>query len=351
MSNANRIFSDVADATVLPKIVRIKENLYAVAFVLMKLLPAKFILQSATDDGLINDETVVLESTSGTFGLALALVCNQQRRRFIMVSDPAVDAPLKRRLEDLGAEVEICPKPAARGGYQRARLERLRQYQEEHRNHFWPAQYKNPRNPGAYSLLAELLLEHFGNIDCLVGTVGSGGSMCGTSTYLRTVNPNLHTIGVDTHNSVLFGRPDGPRVIRGLGNSLMPPNLSHTAFDDIHWLNGAEMILATRLLHRRHGMFCGPTSGAAYQVALHHAERHPSQTVVFLCPDEGYRYQDTVYNDQWLESSGLLLGGLPEAPKTTDLPAAAPDVWSHINWNRRTLPEVLGHASPVEVAV
>jgi cysteine synthase A len=77
--------------------------------------------------------------------------------------------------------------------------------------------------------------------------------VCGTSRALRARFPALHTIGVDTHGSVLFGLPDeGKRLLRGLGNSLMPKNVDHTAFDEIHWVRGEEGFRATRELHRRH---------------------------------------------------------------------------------------------------
>jgi len=243
---------------------------------------------------------------------------------------------------DLRATIDICDKPEPIGGYQRARLNRLEYYREKYPNHYWPKQYKNPKNPGAYAALAELLLARLGNVYCLVGTAGSGGSMCGTSRFLRTVNRDLHAIGIDTHNSILFGRPDGHRVIRGLGNSLMPPNLDHSVFDEIHWLNAQETILATRELHRETGLFMGPTSGAAYQVAKHYASENRSKSVVFICADEGYRYMDTVFNNSWIEKNGLALDEIDYDPVCLQHPMDDVADWAFLNWGRRELVEVTG---------
>lgn len=330
------------DAVELPRLVRLGTNIYGAAFFLMKLLPARFIIEKARKEGRIRPDEPVIETTSGTFGLALAMLCNHYHYRLILVSDPAIDPPLRRRLEDLGATVEIVEQPASVGGYQGARLARMAQLQAQYPDHFWPSQYDNSYNPGAYAPLAELLVEAIGHIDCLVGTVGSGGSMCGTSTYLRVLFPHLYTVGVDTHGSVLFGQPDQKRILRGLGNSLMPKNVDHTVFDEVHWVGAAEGFLATRELHRQYGLYMGPTSGTAYFVARWWAQQHPDTTVVVLFPDEGYRYQETVYNDEWLRAQRLTRSALPEAPHLTDHPHATESDWSYYRWSRRTYEQVLG---------
>ena len=329
------------DAIELPRIIRLGGNLYGAAFTLMKLLPARFILDRAEDAGLLRPGSTVIETTSGTFGLALAMLCALRGYRLILVSDPAIDEPLKRRLEDLGTRVEIVREPAAVGGFQRARLDRLAELQAEHPGHFCPNQYGNPHNPGAYSSVAELLAEAIGHIDCLVGSVGSGGSVCGTSEYLRLLFPRLKVVGVDTNGSVLFGQPDRPRLLRGLGNSLMPQNLNHAAFDEVHWVGAAEAFHATRVLHRRHALYMGGTSGAAYLVARWWAEQNPDANVVVLLPDEGHRYQNTIYDGAWLRDNGLGLSGLPEGPVTVDSPLGAERNWSSLPWGRRTFSEVM----------
>jgi cysteine synthase A len=336
--------STITNAIELPRLVRLEEGLFAASFALMKLLPARFMLDRARDAGLIRPGSVIIETTSGTLGLALAMICALRDYRLILVSDPAIDPQLKNRLKHLGSRVEIVSEPAAVGGYQRARLDRLAKCQAEYPDHFWPSQYDNAHNPGAYAPVAELISETLGEIDCLVGTVGSGGSMCGTSSYLRLLYPHLYVVGVDTVNSVLFGQPDGKRALRGLGNSLMPPNLDHTHFDEVHWVSAAEAFHVTRYLHSNYALFHGGTSGAAYLVARWWARKNPGAKVVLLLPDEGYRYQQTIYDDDWLRSNNLLLAEFPGEATLVDHPEKAGPGWSRFIWRRRTYEQVMGRA-------
>lgn len=333
----------IVEALESPSLVELGPGLVAAAFSLMKLMPARFMLDRARSRGVLAPGSMVVETTSGTFGLALAILCNLQGYRLHLVSDPAVDPILHQRLTDLGAKVDIVTQPAPVGGLQRARLDRLDEVRAENPCHFWPRQYTNPDNPASYAGLAELLAESIGRIDCLVGTVGSGGSMCGTSTFLRQQFPQLVAIGVDTHGSVLFGLPDeGKRMLRGLGNSLMPSNLDHRVFDEVHWVTAAEAFLATRQLHRQHALFTGPTSGAAYMVARWWIERNPGARVVVLLPDEGYRYQETVYDDRWLQANGVALEALPAQPLPIEDQARLPRCWTCFRWARRSYLEVVG---------
>lgn len=339
-----QIVSTITNAIELPRLVRLDEGLFAASFSLMKLLPARFMLDRARDAGLIHPGSVIIETTSGTLGLALAMICAVRDNRLILVSDPAIDCQLKSRLEQLGSRVELVSEPAPIGGYQRARLDCLARLQVENPDHFWPSQYDNAHNPGAYAPVAELIAETLGEIDCLVGTVGSGGSVCGTSSYLRLLYPHLHVVGVDTPGSVLFGQPDGKRALRGLGNSLMPRNLDHSDFDEIHWVSAAEAFHATRYLHSNYALFHGGTSGAAYLVASWWSRKNPGAKVVVLLPDEGYRYQQTIYNDDWLRANDLWLTGFPENARLVNHPEKAGPEWSRFIWRRRTYEQVMQRA-------
>jgi S-sulfo-L-cysteine synthase (3-phospho-L-serine-dependent) len=336
------INATVVDAIVLPRIVRLRDNLLGLAFPLMKLLPARFIIRKAQQEGALAPGALIAETTSGTFGLALAIVGRLQGHPVTLVSDPAIDAPLRRRLEDLGATVHIVREPGPTGGFQRARLDLLERVLAETPGSFCPRQYSNPHNPESYAPCAEQLLHAAGAIDCLIGTVGSGGSMCGLSSYLRLLLPELTAIGVDTHGSVIFGQSDGGagRLLRGLGNSLMPPNVDHTTFDWVHWVGAADAFLATRRLHQEHALFMGPTSGAAYLVADWWARTHPDELVAVVFPDEGYRYQDTVYDDAWLEAKHVRLDALPHAPVEWDRPYDGHQAWSCYRWGRRPLADI-----------
>lgn len=321
-----------------PRIVPLAENLHAAQFRLMKLLPARFILDRAEERGLLKRGSHIVETSSGTFALALAMVSVERGYTLTIVSATSLmDAPFRERLEQLGVSV-ILVEDENRTGNQAGRLAALHRVLGSRPNAYWPRQYDNPENPAAYSRLAEILVEEVGRIDCLVGCVGSGGSLCGTATYLRRLFPGLRAIAVDTHNSVLFGHSAGPRLLRGLGNSIMPKNLDHTLIDEVHWVGAFQAFAATRDLYRHHAMFVGPTSGAAHLVADWFARTHPNDTVAVILPDEGYRYQSTVYSDGWLKN----LEGWPSArraapSKLLHIAPASEDAWAHIEWSRRRL--------------
>ncbi len=335
------VFPSILEAELNPDLVQLGPNLIAVNFFLNKIIPACHVLERARAAGLLAPGGLVVESTSGSFGLALAMVARLRGYRLTMVSDPVVDDRLRRRLEELGARVELVTQPAARGGLQEARLQRVRAILHESPGAYWPQQYDNPWNLDAYTAIAQALADTLGPIDCLVGTVGSGGSVCGMGRELRRRNSRLRLVGVDTLGSVLFGQPDGVRLLRGLGNSIMPRILDHAAFQEVHWVSAGEGFRMTRELHASTALFRGPTSGAAYLVARWWAQRHPDARVVVLLPDEGHRYDLTVYNDDWLRDHGVLQSSLPDEPRLVAHPEEARSSWSYLRWNGRTLKQVL----------
>jgi len=334
-----------------PALIHLTHNLVAAAFPLMKIYPAWRCLETATAQGLVNPSTIVVESSSGTMALGLAIVCRWTQKKLVVVSDYACDVLTQTKLKDLGAVVEIVPGPAAVCGYQRARLDRLHDIRATSKNCWWVNQYDNCGNAESYSDFAAQLIESLGRVDCLVGTVGSGGSVCGTAQFLRTRFPKLVVIGVDTLRSVLFGQPDGPRPLRGLGNSLYPKNLDHTAFDEVHWVTAAEAYTATRLLHQQAALFRGGTSGAAWLVAKHWADQHPGLRTVCLFPDDGYRYLDSIYNDRYMQENHFLLSSLPSAPREVEDPRQAGPCWSFMKWGRRALGSVVAVSSAAEASM
>jgi cysteine synthase A len=336
------ITASVVDALALPRLVWLRPNLVGLAFPLLKLLPARYIVRKAREEGELGAGAPIAETSSGTFGLALAMVARLQGHPLGLVSDPTIEPPLKRRLEDLGATVHIVRDPGTSGSWQRARLEFLDELLAAAPGTFCPRQYSNPHNPGSYAPCAEQLAHAAGAVDCLVGPVGSGGSLCGIASYLRCLFPELSVIAVDAHRSVIFGQSDARRPLKGIGNSLVPPNVDHAAVDRVHWVGAAEAFRATRELHRRHALFMGPTSGAAYLVADWWARENPDSLTAVVLPDEGYRYQDTVYDDLWLAEKGLRLEALPRRPVEWDHPHDGSDPWSFYRWNRQAYAAVTG---------
>lgn len=323
----------------LPRISRLAPNYCAAAFFVMKLLPARAILDAARAEGKLRPGDEVFESTSGTFGLALALLAPDYGYRLTLVSDPVIDPLLEARFREMGVRLEIVHNKIA-GGYQLARLERLRELMANSPRSFFTSQYHNPLNAQSYGVVADHLVAQLGAFDVLVGTVGSGGSMSGTARRLRQLLPEVRIVGVDTHRSVVFGQPNGERRLRGLGNSLIPSNVDHTMFDEIHWVGAGDAYLATRRLHAEHGLYQGGTSGAAHLVADWIARANPNLKVVTLFPDDGTRYQSTIYNDEWLKALPDWTGKLPDAPQTIHMPEENMTSWARMEWARRTLVEV-----------
>src|SRR5688500_16844280 len=135
------IHPTIAEAIELPRLVALGYNRFGAAFNLMKLLPARHILDRAREERLLHPESVIIETTSGTFGLALAILSALRGYKLIIVSDPVIDEPLQRRLEDLGAVVDIVEHPAPIGGPEQPRRRRVAERDAQHRAHLWPSQH------------------------------------------------------------------------------------------------------------------------------------------------------------------------------------------------------------------
>lgn len=324
-----------------PAFVRLSAGLAAAVFPLMKVYPAFECVRDADEAGRIDRSTLIVESSSGTMALGLALVCRWAGYSLAVVGDASCDALVRLRLRELGASLE-CVTADSHHNLQRARLAKVAELCAAHPRSWWVNQYDNPANGRAYARFVQQAAAALDRIDCVVGTVGSGGSMCGTVAALRERSPHLIAIGVDTYGSVLFGQENRPRVLRGLGNSLMPGNLDHQAFDEVHWVTAAEAYTATRLLHRTTGLFRGGTSGACWLVAQHWAARHPRARTLCLFADDGHRYVDSIYDDAYLAQERLWLDALPTAPVEVESPRDAGPRWTFMHWGRRPYEEVTG---------
>lgn len=278
----------------------------------MKDRVARQVVREARHNGLLAAGAPIIESSSGTMALGLALTGRLLGHPVHIVTDPRIDAITLSKLRSLGCSVHVVEAMTA-NGWQSARLERLAELRAEFPQAFWPRQYSNPQNPLAYAGLAQELVADLDRIDVLVAAVGSGGSLCGTARALRRAlrstgrGDQLRVVGVDAVGSVLFSQPDRPdRKQSGIGNSLIPSNLDYAQIDEIHWLNDREAFTATRDLARDEGVFAGNSSGSVYQVLryLGHTAA-PGTRVIGIFPDRGDRYVDSVYDDDYWARSGL----------------------------------------------
>ena len=160
--------------------------------------------------------------------------------------------------------------------------------------------------------------------------------MCGISEYLINISQNYKIVGVDTFGSILFGLPSSIRLLRGLGNSILPANLLHNYFDEIHWINHENAYLSTLELYKRFGLFRGPTSGACYHIANWLSQRNNERKYLFLSPDSGYRYINSVYNSK--DEKNWIKNNEPNILNSIKEPG---DTWSCYTWNKKELSEIL----------
>ncbi|QYC41610.1 putative siderophore biosynthesis protein SbnA [Nonomuraea coxensis DSM 45129] len=300
----------------------------------MKDRVAKQSILAARADGTLREGGLVVESSSGTLAMGVALVGGYLGHPVHIVTDPRMDAITKAKLAALGATLDVVPAMTA-NGWQSARLERLRAVMAANPGAFWPRQYDNPQNPAAYEALAAELTAELPRVDVLVGPVGSGGSLCGTARALRRANPGLRVVAVDAAGSVIFGQPDEPRRLQsGLGNSLVPANVDFSVIDEVHWLSDREAFAATLELAARETVFAGNSSGSAYVVARWLAARlGPSATVVVIFPDRGDRYAHTIYDPAYRAAHGLTDLRPPVAPRRIGLADTA-ESWSYATLGR-----------------
>ncbi|WP_018431284.1 PLP-dependent cysteine synthase family protein [Hoeflea sp. 108] len=336
------IDADYFRALETPRMARLADNLVGAAFPLMKLMPARFILDRAEAAGELKSGAHVVETTSGTFGMAVALLTAARGYRLTLVTASSLmDPKYQARLQRLGSEVIALDDPRGDGN-QTGRLESLNTILRKETDAFWTRQYDSDGNWLAYARLADLFVRAMGQIDCLVGCIGTGGSLCGTGTFLRSVFPDLKIIGVDTHRSILFGQPLGKRVLRGLGNSVLPRNVRHELIDEIHWVGAYPAFHAAHRLFRQHGMFMGPTSGAAALVGQWVSKTSPDARVAVILPDEGHRHADTVYSDIWLATLPGWRTPASSAPTRISRIEPRPETaWTRFDWGRRSLDDVL----------
>ncbi|MFC0555636.1 PLP-dependent cysteine synthase family protein [Planotetraspora thailandica] len=275
----------------------------------------------------------IIESTSGTLGMGLALAGMVYEHPVELVTDPGMEPMMRRLLAAYGARVHVVDQPHPTGGWQEARRQRAEQLLKQHPRGYRPDQYNNPDNVAAYQSLAMELACQLGRVDMLICSVGTGGHSAGISRVLRRLFPDLRVIGVDTVGSTIFGQPARPRLMRGLGSSIHPRNVAYDSIDEIHWVAPAEAVWACRQLSSARFATGGWSVGAVALVASWQAVTQPSSVrIAAVFPDRPERYFDTVYNDEYCAEHGLL----------EKIPDPFPDELSHLDerevtrWTRCT---------------
>ncbi|MEV0349293.1 PLP-dependent cysteine synthase family protein [Nonomuraea sp. NPDC050680] len=281
--------------------------------------PALHMVRQARARGELAPGATIIESTSGTLGLGLALAGIVFGHPVVLVSDVGMEPLMCRLLTSYGVRLEIVTEPHPVGGWQQARRERVQRLLADLPGSYCPDQYNNPDNVDAYAGLAHELLAQLPHIDALVCSVGTGGHSAGISDVLRRHFPHLRLIGVDTVGSTIFGQPARSRLMRGLGSSIHPRNVAYDAFSEVHWVSAAEAVWACRALAARHYISGGWSTGAVTLVARWLARTTPGQTIVAIFPDGPWRYWNTIFDDEYCQRHGLL--GTTPAEEPDLLPA------------------------------
>ncbi|MGW3173369.1 PLP-dependent cysteine synthase family protein [Streptomyces sp. NPDC001153] len=273
---------------------------------------ALYMVRAARERGRLRPGARIIESTSGTLGLGLALAGATYGHPVTVVTDPGIEPLMTGLLSAYGARVDVVTTPHPQGGWQQARRQRVEELLAVHRGAWCPDQYNNPDNVVAYAPLAHELVAQLGRADTLVVSVGTGGHSAGIGSVLRGFFPRLRIVGVDATGSTIFGQPAASRLMRGLGSSIHPRNVAYGLFDEVHWVAAPEAVWAARHLARRHYAGGGWSVGAVALVARWLARILPAENrIVAVFPDGPQRYVGTVFDDAYCRRHGLL--GAPPA--------------------------------------
>lgn len=268
---------------------------------------ALYMVARARERGELAPGAPIVESTSGTLGLGLALAGIVYGHPVTVVTDPGMEPILDRLLTAYGVRIHSVDSPHPTGGWQQARRDRVEEILANHPGAYCPDQYHNPDNVAGYAGLALELAAQVGRVDVLVCSVGTGGHSAGITRTLREFFPELRLVGVDAVGSTIFGQQSRPRLMRGLGSSIYPRNVAYESFAEVHWVAPGEAVWTCRELAGCRYASGGWSVGALALVARWLARTLPADTrIVAVFPDGPERYFDTIYNDAYCRRHGLL---------------------------------------------
>jgi N-(2-amino-2-carboxyethyl)-L-glutamate synthase len=271
----------------------------------IKLKAATEMVEAAERDGRLNPGSILVESSSGNLGVALAMIAASKGYRFLCVTDSRCNKSTRSTIEALGSEVHVIPLAAADkpGGLLGARIDYVRKLCASDDRYVWLNQYSNEGNWQAhYRRTAPAIVRQFPMLDVLFVGAGTTGTLMGCARYLKGWHRPVRIVAVDTVGSVTFGGPSRRRMIPGLGTSVRPPLLDESYVDEVVRVEEPDTIRTCHRLARRGFLFGGSTgtvvSGAVGWLAEHGT---PDLTAVAIAPDLGERYLDTVYQPEWVE--------------------------------------------------
>ena len=251
-------------------------------------------LDDANRKGLINEDTIIIEPTSGNTGIGLASICAWLGNRIILTMPETMSVERRNLLKAYGAEIVLTDGKKGMSGA----VEKAKELSKQFKNSFTPSQFENPANPQAHIKTTgpEIWEDTDGKIDILVACVGTGGTITGIGKYLKSKNPKIKIVAVEPDASPLLSKGVfGPHKIQGIGANFVPDALDKNIYDEIITITDDEAYKAGKDIAKNEGILVGISSGAAVCAAAKILKRpeNKNKMVVAILPDTGERYLST----------------------------------------------------------
>ncbi|MCD7976289.1 MAG: cysteine synthase A [Tannerellaceae bacterium] len=249
------------------------------------------LIEDAERSGQINEETVIIEPTSGNTGFSLAFVAASKGYRLILTMPETMSVERRTLLKALGAEIVLTPGDEGMDGA----IHEANELKKKYRNSFIPQQFKNQANPAVHRVTTaeEIWRDTDGTVDIFIAGVGTGGSITGIGEVLKERNPAVQVIAVEPFDSpVLSGGQSSIHKIQGIGAGFIPEILNTSIYDEVIRVKNEDAFVTSRRLASKEGLVVGISSGAAVYAALEVAKRpeNREKNIVVLLPDTGERY-------------------------------------------------------------
>lgn len=260
---------------------------------------AQSMLDDAQEKGLLDQDTVIIEPTSGNTGIGLAAEGAARGLRVILVMPETMSLERRRLMQAYGAQLELTE--GAKG--MKGAIARAQELARQIPNSLIPGQFANKANPQVHwrTTGPEIWRDTDGKVDIFVAGVGTGGTITGVGGYLKQQNPAVKVVAVEPAESpVLSGKAPGPHKIQGIGAGFVPQVLDTDVYDEVMPVQSADAFATTRLIGRTEGVLVGLSSGAAVWAAMELARRpeNAGKQIVVLLPDTGERYLSTGVFDE-----------------------------------------------------